>query len=123
MDNINKKLLENVAKPQGGKMTKYNLGTRNCGTCETWLGPREIALDRKSVNVSTPKVEGSCAGRCKPFMKKAKEYCSGWSQCSKLGKKRITEIVSDINEILEETSQTTGHKNVVNVTRKKKEKN
>lgn len=123
MNNINKTLLENVAKPKGGKMTKYNLGARNCSTCEEWSGPRKIALDRKSVEVSDPKVEGPCTGRCKPFNKKAKEYCSGWSQCSKLGKKRITEIVSEINEILEESGQATGHKNVVNVTRKKKEKN
>lgn len=105
MNNLNKLLSENMAKSQGGNMIKYNEKTKCCAACNYWDGARHFTPDQKFVQVEDKNVEGKCFGHCKPFMKKAKDYCPGWAK-DHLFEKSISEILLSIDEVLGKTDKT-----------------
>lgn len=121
MSNISKTLLENVVKPQGENMIKYNAQSKFCVTCRFWDGIRHVSKDQKFIQVENKNTEGECFGHCKPFMKKAIDKCPGWEKHSLLLGESISEILLSMDEILGKPSQSTGHKNVLNVDSEKKE--
>lgn len=56
----------------------YQNTFKNCSTCKTWQGDRDINTSEKTINVASPTVKGSCNHQ-KGKEKLAFMNCEKWS--------------------------------------------
>lgn len=82
-------------------MFKVSVKTKRCATCAQWGGERRPSPDQKFALVADQATTGQCFGRYKPFKKKAKDYCSYWEKCQLLQEKSISQLITEIDELLQ----------------------
>lgn len=78
--------------------SKYYANNKRCGSCEYWLGNRDIDQKHKIVYVNSDE-EGKCLKDFNNSKRKAKDIHSCWHKWIPM-QERIIKLISDIQQIL-----------------------